>query len=237
MLNKKNNMYKIAVIDKEKAIYSILDEQKEYFINYTWFHFKSIKKFTEIKNKETFRIYLIDETVITQDTFNSYILKHFKELVPCLFILSPNNRFKDRLLKNLFMPNILIKPFKFNYLIKMVNQILISQDKKNFKNINLGNYVLNISEQTLVSKTYKKISLTDIEFKIFVKLAQHNNEYVKKDELLTKVWGIQNSYKTHSLETHIYRLRKKIANEFGNEISIVSKIGKYALKYNLIKKS
>ena len=104
MLNKKNNMYKIAVIDKEKAIYSILDEQKEFFINYTWFHFKSIKKFTEIKNKETFRIYLIDETVITQDTFNSYILKHFKELVPCLFILSPNNRFKDRLSNNLFMP-------------------------------------------------------------------------------------------------------------------------------------
>ena len=52
MLNKNNNMYKIAVIDKEKAIYSILDEQKEFFINYTWFHFKSIKKFTEIKNKE-----------------------------------------------------------------------------------------------------------------------------------------------------------------------------------------
>ena len=92
----------------------------------------------------------------------------------------------------------------------MVNQILISQDKKNFKNINLGNYVLNISEQTLISKTYKKISLTDIEFKIFVKLAQHNNEYVKKDEVLTKVWGKQNSYKTHTLETHIYRIRKKL---------------------------
>ena len=232
MLNKNNNMYNIAVIDKERAIYSILDEQKEFFINYSWFHFKSIKKFIEIKNKETFRIYLIDETVITQDTYNSYILKHFKELVPCLFILSPNNRFKDRLLKNLFMPNILIKPFKFNYLIKMVNQILISQDKKNFKNINLGNYVLNISEQTLVSKTYKKISLTDIEFKIFVKLAQHNNEYVKKDEVLTKVWGIQNSYKTHTLETHIYRLRKKIAHEFGKDLTIVNKIGNYALKYN-----
>ena len=130
------------------------------------------------------------------------------------------------------MPNILIKPFKFNYLIKMVNQILISQDKKNFKNINLGDYVLNISEQTLVSNTYKRISLTDIEFKILVKLAQHNKEYVKKDEVLTKVWGMQNSYKTHTLETHIYRLRKKIANEFGNDLTIISKIGKYALKYN-----
>ena len=88
MLKKNNNMYKIAVIDKEKAIYSILDEQKN-FINYTWFHFKSIKKFTEIKNKETFRIYLIDETVITQDTFNSYILKHFKELVPVYLFYLP----------------------------------------------------------------------------------------------------------------------------------------------------
>ena len=231
MLNKNNNMYKIAVIDKESVIYSILDEQKEFFTDYTWFHFKSIKKFIKIKNKETFRIYLIDETVITQDTYNSYILKHFKELVPCVFILSPNNRFKDRLSNNLFMPNILIKPFKFNHLIKMVNQILMSQDKKYFKNINLGNYVLNIFEQTLVSNTFKKISLTDIEFKILVKLAQHNNEYVKKDEVLTKVWGIQNSYKTHTLETHIYRLRKKIANEFGNDLTIVSKIGQYTLKY------
>ena len=35
MLNKNNNMYKIAIIDKERAIYSILDEQKEFFINYS----------------------------------------------------------------------------------------------------------------------------------------------------------------------------------------------------------
>ena len=58
-----------------------------------------------------------------------------------------------------------------------------------------------------------------------------NGGKVKKGEVLTKVWGIQNSYKTHSLETHIYRLRKKIANEFGNDLTILSKIGQYTLKY------
>ena len=73
--------------------------------------------------------------------------------------------------------------------------------------------------------------LTDIELKILVKLGQHDGEYVKKEELSKQVWGIKNSDHTHTLQTHIYRLRKKLLSKVGDKLLIKSKIGKYSLKY------
>ena len=87
------------------------------------------------------------------------------------------------------------------------------------------------SEKKIISKSNIKILLTDIELKILVKLGQHDGEYVKKEELSKQVWGIKNSDHTHTLQTHIYRLRKKLLSKFGDKLLIKSKIGKYSLKY------
>ena len=81
MLNKNNNMYKIAVIDKEKAIYSILDEQKEIFINYNWIHFKSINKLIDTKFEENFSLYVINDTIINHESFDIKNLNDFKEII------------------------------------------------------------------------------------------------------------------------------------------------------------
>ena len=50
--------------------------------------------------------------------------------------------------------------------------------------------------------------------------------------LQKEVWDHKSKLETHTVETHIYRLRKKIANEFGKDLTIINKIGNYALKYN-----
>ena len=115
----------------------------------------------------------------------------------------------------------------------MIDEILLSQNKKKISNINIGSYVLIPSEKKLINNSNSMIMLTDIEVKILVNLCQHDGEYVKKDEVFRNVWGIKNSDTTHTLQTHIYRLRKKLSSKFGDNLIIKSKAGQYLLKYQI----
>ena len=231
MIKENNQMYKIAIIDNETELFSILDEQKDVFTNYSWVYFKSIKRLIETDSKEIFNLYVINETIITHTSFKTNNLNNLKKLIPSLLIISSDNRYRDRILKNMLMSKTLNKPFRFNFFVKIINEILLYQDKKKISDINIGTYMLKPSEKKLINKANRKIFLTDIEVKILAKLGQHDGEYVKKDEVLRQVWGIKHSYSTHTLETHIYRLRKKLSAKFGDKLSIISKIGKYSLKY------
>ena len=113
----------------------------------------------------------------------------------------------------------------------MIDEILKFRNKKKLSYIKIGSYIIQPSEKIIISKSNKKILLTDIELKILVKLGQHDGEYVKKEEVFKQVWGMKNSDSTHTLQTHIYRLRKKLSAKFDDKLLIKSKIGKYSLKY------
>ena len=231
MLKENNQMYKIAIIDNETELFSILDEQKDVYKDYSWVHFKSLKKLMDTESKEIFSLYIINETIIDYDSFKISNLNNFKELIPRLLIISSDNRYRDRLLKNRLMSQILNKPFRLNFFVKMIDEILKSHNKNKLSYIKIGSYMLKPSEKKIISKSKIKILLTDIELKILVKLGQHDGEYVKKEELSKQVWGVKNSDHTHTLQTHIYRLRRKILSKFGDKLLIKSKIGKYSLKY------
>ena len=72
----------------------------------------------------------------------------------------------------------------------------------------------------------KRVGLTDKEMQLLVALIEREN--VPKDELLRKIWGIEADLNTHTLETHIYRLRAKCKELSGSEM-IVAVDGGYAL--------
>tara|TARA_B100000902_G_scaffold273483_1_gene259402 strand:- start:148 stop:846 length:699 start_codon:yes stop_codon:yes gene_type:complete len=231
MLKENNQMYKIAIIDNETELFSILDEQKDSYKDYTWVHFKSLKKLIDKQSQEIFNLYIFNETIINHESFKIKNLNNIKELTPILFIISSNNRYRDRLLKNQLVSKILYKPFRLNFFVKMIDEILKFQNKKKLSDIQIGSYILKPSEKKIISQSNKKILLTDIELKILVKLGQHDGEYVKREEVFKQVWDIKNSDSTHTLQTHIYRLRKKLSAKFGDKLLIKSKIGRYSLTY------
>ena len=86
MIKENNQMYKIAIIDNETELFSILDEQKDVYKDYSWVHFKSLKKLMDTESKEIFSLYIINETIIDYDSFKISNLNNFKELV-LLFVL------------------------------------------------------------------------------------------------------------------------------------------------------
>ena len=130
MIKENNQMYKIAIIDKETELFSILDEQKDFYKYYSWVHFKSINKLIDTKFDENFSLYVINDTIINHESFDIKNLNDFKEIIPRLFIISPDNWYRDRLLKNQLMSKILNKPFRLNYFVKMIDETLNLRKKK-----------------------------------------------------------------------------------------------------------
>ena len=233
MRKENNQLHKIALIDKDDEMFAILDDQKEEFHDFSWTHIKSVHEMMRIIIKEKFDLFLINETIIKNSYSNSSTFQTiFYELTPALFVISNNNRRFELLTNNSPSYKIINKPFRLNYLFDLINDILISNKNKKLNNITFDQFVLNPSEKTLSFKKHNKICFTETEFKIFIKLFEYSGKFVKKDYFLKKIWGIEEITSTHTFETHIYRIRKKISSNFGEKLTILSKSGKYSLKFN-----
>ena len=109
-------------------------------------------------------------------------------------------------------------------IFKILEKINIEFIKKNFheqSEILIGNYILNINAREM-SSTNNRLKLTEKEINSIIYLSK-SKKPVKIQELQSNVWGYQSQLETHTVETHIYRLRKKISKVFKDESFILSK--------------
>ncbi len=108
--------------------------------------------------------------------------------------------------------------------IKELNNIVenINAKKKFVKNssIEVKNYLLNKNEKKLV-KEDKYVILTEKEIQL-LELLLKNNRPISKSIILSSVWNYSEDADTHTVETHIYRLRKKISDKFTDEKFILN---------------
>ncbi len=108
-------------------------------------------------------------------------------------------------------------------IFKLLEKINIEFLKKNFNEqseIKIGSYMLNLNSKEM-HKEKTKIKLTEKEVNSIIYLNRVDAP-VKIQELQSKVWGYQSELETHTVETHIYRLRKKILKIFDDENFIIS---------------
>ena len=111
-------------------------------------------------------------------------------------------------------------PIKISKLIEKINiQTLKNQynDKSEFK---INQYKIDLNSRELIEKN-NKLKLTEKETNIIVYLSQSINS-VSVDQLQFDVWGYRSKLETHTVETHIYRLRKKILKKFNDNDFIIS---------------
>jgi hypothetical protein len=116
-------------------------------------------------------------------------------------------------------------------IFKLVEKINIEFLKLQFNNqsqIKVNNYNINLnSREILINDT--KLKLTEKEINTITYLSK-SKKPVSIDELQAKVWSYQSDIETHTVETHIYRLRKKISNTFNDKEFIISKKNGYQIK-------
>ena len=119
-------------------------------------------------------------------------------------------------------------PFKIERLLEQIN-LKFLKEKFNFQSdISIGLYKLNINSRQ-ISKDYKTLNLTEREINLILFLKKVQSA-VKIDELQKEVWEYGAELDTHTVETHIYRLRKKIKEKFNDENFIISSKKGYLLK-------
>ncbi len=114
-------------------------------------------------------------------------------------------------------------------MIEKINIQFIRQKTKETSRISIGDYELNLNAKT-IKLNAKSVSLTEKETNLITYLNK-SNKPVNVEELEIEVWGYKNKIETHTVETHIHRLRKKILKQLDKDNFILSnKTGYYLSK-------
>ena len=117
------------------------------------------------------------------------------------------------------------------HLFKMIEKLNIEFLKHQFveqSQFIINDYVIDINAREISSKNVK-LKLTEKEVNTIIYLSKVNKP-ISINELQTKVWDYHSDIETHTVETHIYRLRKKISKNFLDDDFIISKNNGYQIK-------
>ena len=173
----------------------------------------------EIKENLSFKITKFEN----EDEFRKN--KNFDE--KNILIIS-NSKNKLILNQNISEKNLLIfdfLPLAINKIIELINLKLIKLKFNNQSKINIKNYELNLNSK-FFSKEGLSIKLTEKEIEIILYLYQNKTKHNVID-LQRNIWHYSSDMETHTVETHVYRLRKKISDRFKDENFILSEKNGY----------
>ena len=121
------------------------------------------------------------------------------------------------------------KPFKYPELLKSIKLHLRQFERTEDKQYNLGSYLFKPNSKILEANGNKSIRLTEKENDILKFLYQNLETTVSREILLHEVWGYNSKVTTHTLETHVYRLRQKIEIDPANACFLITETVGYSL--------
>ena len=121
------------------------------------------------------------------------------------------------------------KPLRFAVLIARIRAHLRQHEGSEDASLQVGCFTFMPSAKCLMTEKGARLRLTEKETAILRFLYRANHQVVGRDVLLREVWGYQPNITTHTLETHIYRLRQKIEDDPAPAKVLVTEIGGYRL--------
>ena len=201
--------YQITFEDDNENLFKTVNEQ---------FFVLAIVNLDEIKDK------IIDFiTVFNDKNKNKYLILYHDKLF---------NHIIDIEYDNIIY---IIKPFKLTTLINHMNDILKNKEKSKTKIYLMKHLIFYPAEKIIYNnKTNLKEHLTEKETNLLEYFIKNKNSKIHKKELLITIWGINENINTHTLETHIYRIRQKLYKlEENRSFHLKNEKGKYFFKDNV----
>jgi len=121
------------------------------------------------------------------------------------------------------------KPFRFAVLAARIRAHLRAHEQSEHAVFRIGPYEFRPAQKLLIDAKQKKIRLTEKETSILKYLYRATELTASREALLAEVWGYNAGVTTHTLETHIYRLRQKIEPDPGHAQLLITEAGGYRL--------
>ena len=192
-------------------LYNIFEEIRDN-LSFKVSSFDNIESFSKFSSKNNLNNenYIIITTIKNKNFFID--IKKFN--VKNIFFLCPKNHKLD------IIYNTVEYPLEIHNLIEKINIQLIKLNYNFQSKIKVKSYILDLNSR-IISNKDKSLKLTEREMDIILFISESEKPQ-KINDLQNKVWGYSSGLETHTVETHIYRLRKKINDNFNDDEFIIS---------------
>ena len=199
----------------QRVLASILEEHKN-LLNFDFVNFVNLDNFSEFLDKTNKDI----NNIIITDISNSLIIsEHSDQSNQGVIYLSDKNKtlFNNQITNN---QSVINYPLSLFNLIEKINLLYLKDEFSNKSKIKILEYTINMNTREIL-KDQKKLKLTEREIDLLIFLNSSKEPQSIKN-ILELVWKYSTEMETHTVETHVHRLRKKIVDMFHDQNFIKS---------------
>ena len=223
-------MKRILLVDDEDDLRKALAEQFLITEEFHVFEASSGKETLDRFCDDAFDIIILDIGLPDMDGLElCKLLRRQGSKCPILMLTVQDTDFETILGVDAGANDYLIKPFKFPVLLARIRSQLRQFEQSEEATFTLGPYSFRPTAKILINSKDQKIRLTEKETNILKFLLHANNTIVPREILLHEVWGYNAGVTTHTLETHIYRLRQKIEPDPSQVSLLLTEPGGYKI--------
>jgi DNA-binding response OmpR family regulator len=222
----------ILLYEKEKILNSILHYQISKYNDYDLLIVENDEELYETVTDRSFDACILNLNNLCDSIKNlTNILQSKNENVN---IIAYHEPFYKKIIGNIGKVFLLEKPFKLITLLNYLDSVNYTENMVNSNKHLMDHIIFSPSKKTISNlETNYTEHLTEKENNLLIYFYNKKNEEILKKDLLIKIWGFSEKINTHTLETHIYRLKQKLNKIDKNlSLSLRSRNGLYYLKYN-----
>ncbi|EJF74649.1 response regulator transcription factor [Bartonella alsatica] len=224
------NRYTLLIVEEDNDLRPILVEQLQIHKEFEVFQAKTAEagiKITQEKNIDLaiFGIGLFD--LASREAVKQLRSQGFRS--PIIMITNHDTDCDTLLNLEVGANDYVKKPFRFAVLLARIRAQLRQYEQNDDAIFYIGPYTFKPGQKLLIDQQNNEIRLTEKEAAILKYLYHTNDKIVSRETLLEEIWGYNENIITHTLETHIYRLRQKIEKDPSNAQILITEQNGYRL--------
>ncbi|WP_417819494.1 response regulator transcription factor [Terasakiella sp.] len=226
-----SNAKRVLLVDDDDSLRQMLTEQLSLHEDFDVVEADGAASALAVTKDDTFDVVILDVGLPDMDGRDVCRLMR-KQGVKCpIIMLTGADTDADTILGlDAGANDYITKPFRLGILLARLRAHLRQHEQSEDATFKVGPYTFQPASKLLIeNETEQKIRLTDKETNIIKFLYRAGGKVVGRDTLLDEVWGYNAGVTTHTLETHVYRLRQKIEKDPSNAQILVTEPGGYKL--------
>lgn len=222
---------KILLVEDDEALRNSLVEQLKLHEDFETVAVESGAEALETTKDQHFDLLILDVGLPDMDGRElCRLLRRAEVKAPILMLTGADSDADTILGLDSGANDYITKPFRLGVLLARIRAQLRQHERSEDAVFSLGPYSFRPAAKMLLSPdSNNKIRLTEKESAILKYLLRSGDSVVGRDELLNEVWGYNSGVTTHTLETHVYRLRQKVEKDPSNAEILVTEPGGYRL--------